>query len=176
MKIFNAQILLTANFKYAINMLYLIKMVKVKVERLFKVKPHGVCEVLWLFDADEDKVNLACERLKDCPRVFHLSKLKTGGFSLALGMVAEDEGTMQSELYILTTILKPRDQRICVVDKLISPQFKFKVPEGKKEITWCGLRCDECKAYNHCLGCPGTIWYKKKAQGKDEKTGRWKFK
>ncbi len=62
---------------------------------------------------------------------------------------------------------KPRETfgfekaKVIIVDEVQYPtQLNMRLPEKPQKISPCGANCKTCPAYEKCLGCPATIFYK----------------
>ncbi len=105
------------------------------------------------------------EKFRECPRIIFLANM-IGGYNLIALMYAENEdvlgclgsvcsirtmeGIRRSEVYILSSIIKP---------KYLPLDFPSK---GRRKVAPCGRKCTECIEYKtqKCLGCPATVHYK----------------
>ncbi len=55
------------------------------------------------------------------------------------------------------------------VDEVQYPKgFEMRLPETPKRLSPCGADCSGCPAYERCLGCPATIFYKKRSDEGNE--------
>jgi len=51
--------------------------------------------------------------------------------------------------------------KVTVVDHVYYPeQLKMRLPNEPLEVSPCGTNCGTCPAYQKCLGCPATLFYK----------------
>lgn len=117
------------------------------------------CYKLWILDVnkDWDENDRLYNALRTCPRIFFLARLKDGRF--AAGMYTEDEDTMDAEIECFLKEGASSNLDTYDISELVFPDWEFKVPEERSTETYC-IKCPDCLAYDYCLGCPKTPWYK----------------
>lgn len=54
-----------------------------------------------------------------------------------------------------------KEAKVTIVDVVQYPkQLKMRLPKKPQKISPCGSNCAICPAYEKCLGCPATVFYK----------------
>ena len=107
------------------------------------------------------------DRYRECPRVINFFTTM-GGYNLIALVMAEDQGTLESESMeqcALRSVEGIRRSEFYPIGKVHHSPFLPLRPYARRElgdITPCGVNCRECPSFRDqkCVGCPSVSYHK----------------
>jgi DNA-binding Lrp family transcriptional regulator len=114
-----------------------------------------------------DAVRMTIERYSDCPRVLNFFST-LGGYNLIALVMAEDQGTLESESMEQCALRSGagirRSEFYPIRSVYYSPFLPLRIASfsAQSDIAPCGVECHGCPSYQtqKCVGCPATRFYR----------------
>ena len=151
-------------------------------KRVTKLRDRGVVRLAALVNTEALDLRLAMillemesaeamrqtiARYHDCPRVVHVFTAM-GGYNLIALVMAEDQGTLESEAMEQCGLRSGegiRRSEFYPIGKTHHTPFlpvRFVARRGAGDMTPCGVACHDCPSFRdqRCLGCPATNCYR----------------
>ena len=140
----------------------------VKISPLINAETLNIHMALILLEMENgEAVRNIVDRYRECPRVVNLFTT-LGGFNLIALVMAEDQGTLESEAMEKCALRSGegiRRSEFYPIGKIHYSPFlplRQNIPSNKDETTPCGVNCRSCPSFQDelCLGCPSVSYYK----------------
>lgn len=119
-----------------------------------------ICALLFGEAETEEKAKQIAESYKNCPYI-HLMATKENRLFASFFLPEKQCWWIE---YIEN---KPKETfglenaEVTFVEDVQYPtQLKVRLPQELQKISPCGSNCNTCSAYEKCLGCPATVFYK----------------
>jgi hypothetical protein len=125
-----------------------------------EIRDRLTCALLSAEAENEKKVKQIAESYKDCPYINLMATKENQLF--ATFFLPE-----RQKWWIEYVEKKPKETfglkkaRVTLVHDIQYPkQLRMRLPNKPQKISPCGANCEPCPAYEKCLGCPATIFYR----------------
>jgi len=119
-----------------------------------------ICALLFGKAENEKRVEQIAESYKDCPYINLMATEDNRLF--AIFFLPE-----RQRWWIEYVEKRPKETfglkkaRVTIADVVQYPKkLKMRLPKKPQKISPCGANCETCPAYEKCLGCPATIYYR----------------
>ena len=127
-----------------------------------------VCLAVILLEMDSaDAMRMTIERYRNCPRVLNFFTT-LGGYNLIALVMAEDQGTLESESMEQCALRSGagirRSEFYPIRSVHYSPLLPLRVASFgvKSDVAPCGVECHGCPSFQtqKCVGCPAVRFYR----------------
>ena len=119
-----------------------------------------ICALFFGEAENEKRVKQIAESYKDCPYINLMATKENRLF--AIFFLPE-----RQRWWIEYIEKEPKETfrlekaKVTFVDNVQYPRrLKMRLPKESHKISPCGANCEPCPAYEKCLGCPATIFYR----------------
>ena len=140
----------------------------IRIAPLFNVAMLNMSLAMILLEVESgEAMRKTIDRYRECPRVIHFFTTM-GGYNLIALVLAEDQGTLESESMEKCSLRSGegiRRSEFYPIGKVNHSTFlplRTYVQKNEGNTTPCGVDCSGCSALQNqkCLGCPSVSCYK----------------
>jgi hypothetical protein len=119
-----------------------------------------ICALLFGEAKTEEKAKQIAESYKNCPYI-HLMATKENQLFASFFLPEKQRWWIEYVEKKPKETFGLENAEVTFVEDVQYPtQLKMRLPEEPQKISPCGSDCYTCPAYEKCLGCPATIFYK----------------
>jgi len=146
----------------------LLEQEAIRIAPLFNIEKLSMFLAMILLEVESgEAMRKMIDRYRECPRVINFFTTM-GGYNLIALVLAEDQGTLESESLGKCSLRSGEEIRrseFYPIGKVYhSPYLPLRVytPSGMDDITPCGVDCKGCSPFRNqkCVGCPTMSYYR----------------
>jgi len=154
----------------------------IRISALVNIETLNMFSAMILLEVESaEAMRKTLDRYSECPRVINFFTTM-GGYNLIALVLAEDQGTLESESMEKCSLRSGegiRRSEFYPIGKVHHSTFlplRTYIQNKERHITPCGVDCRGCPSFQNqkCLGCPSVSCYKKPVRKQGSPINRFK--